>query len=244
MATASAEIPTSRTNGRIGTLPHQQKNEEKDDNHKKETRFTRVTRNENSVSVVISENPIPQPAIEVSMSLFGDEWSLPETKMEKKIRGHYAKKIDNEEIEVAQFRYVAVQNRLRAWDSDEVEWLHEILLDETSREMRKAIEEVDIASIKEKLTWYEDLSWRPFSFPVCCAIVGADPAEVLQGIYQGLEKWLPMLHLDQRRNSLKSCASDSDAPLITRTNQNLIMDVYDQIEAQPEHAHIGLSADE
>ena len=129
------------------------------------------------------------------MSLFGDEWSLPEiTPVEKRTRGNYAIKVDNEEIEAAQFRYVAVLNGLRAWDSDEVEWLHEILLDETNREMREAIEDGDTASIQEKLAWYEDMTWRPFSFPVCCAIVGADPVEALKGLHQGLAEFAPTLH--------------------------------------------------
>jgi hypothetical protein len=178
------------------------------------------------------------------MSLFGDEWSLPETiPAQKHTRGNYAKKVDDEEIEAAQFRYVAVQNRLRAWDSEEVEWLHEILLHEINREMREAINDSDIASVTEKLTWYEDASWRPFSFPVCCAIVGANPAEVLQGIHHGLKELLPTLHLDQDSPDLESCISDSDSPILTEDNQNLIMAVYDRIEVQPEHAHIGLAVD-
>ncbi len=242
---AIAKISTSRIHGLIGSRPIYANNEETDGNHKKEApRFTRVTRDANSVSVVISDNPIPQPQVEVSMSLFGDEWSLPEIMpAQKHTRGNYTKKVDDEEIEAAQFRYVAVQNRLRAWDSEEVEWLHEILLHETNREMREAINDSDIASITGKLTWYEDASWRPFSFPVCCAIVGANPAEVLQGIHQGLKELLPTLHFDQGSPDLESCVSNSGAPFLTGANQNLIMAVYDRLDVQPEHAHIGLAVD-
>ncbi len=157
------------------------------DNDSNEARFTRVTRDANTVSIVVSDTPIPQPRVSVAMTLFGDEWSPPEIALVKKRkRGQYAKKTDPEEEQVAKFRYVAVQNRLRAWDSDEVEWLHDILLAETNREMREAIEEKNFASIREKLAWYEDMTWRPFSFPVCCAIAGAHPYDVLQGIHQGL----------------------------------------------------------
>lgn len=155
----------------------------------RDARFTRVTRDANTVSVIVSDTPIPQPRVSVAMTLFGDEWSPPEiAPVKKRKRGQYAKKMGPEEKKVAQFRYVTVQNRLRAWDSDEVEWLHEILLHETNREMREAIEEKKLASIREKLVWYEDMTWRPFSFPVCCAIVGAHPYDVLQGIHQGLSK--------------------------------------------------------
>lgn len=243
-AIAELSSPAS-TRGPIGTRPLCAKDEETGGTHKEKLpRFTRVTRDANSVSVVISDNPIPQPQVEVSMSLFGDEWSLPETMpAQKHTRGNYAKKVDDEEIEAAQFRYVAVQNRLRAWDSEEVEWLHEILLHETNREMCDAINAHDVDTVTEKLTWYEDASWRPFSFPVCCAIVGANPAEVLQGIHQGLEELLPTLRFDKRSPGLESCVSDPGSPILTEANQNLIMAVYDRIEVQPEHAHIGLAVD-
>lgn len=192
MHTAIAERSVVTTHE---TWPSHQNSETSGDDTRKKARFTRVTRNTNTVSVIVSDQPIPQPRVEVSMSLFGDEWSLPEiTPVEKRTRGNYAIKVDNEEIEAAQFRYVAVLNGLRAWDSDEVEWLHEILLDETNREMREAIEDGDTASIQEKLAWYEDMTWRPFSFPVCCAIVGADPVEALKGLHQGLAEFAPTLH--------------------------------------------------
>ena len=186
MQTAMAEKPDVRV-GNTWPTHHDAQPENGDGNTNKAPRFTRVTRDTGTVSVVVSETPIPQPQSVVSMSLFGDEWSPPEiTHVEKRTRGNYAKKADEEEEQAAKFRYVAVQNRLRAWDSDEVMWLHDILLNETNREMRTAIKERDLPSILDKLAWYEDTTWRPFSFPVCCAICDADPAVVLQGIHQGL----------------------------------------------------------
>lgn len=177
------------------TWPSHEISDKSGDDTRKKTRFTRVTRNTNTVSVTVSDQPIPQQRVEVSMSLFGDEWSLPEVKsVEKRTRGKYADKVDDEEIEAAKFRYVAVLNGLSAWDSDEATWLHEILLEETNREMREAIENGDTESIQEKLAWYEDMTWRAFSFPVCCAIVGADPVEVLNGIRRGLAKFAQPRH--------------------------------------------------
>ena len=128
------------------TLPSRKNSGTIVDNDSNDARFTRVTREANTVSVIVSDTPIPQPRVSVAMTLFGDEWSPPEiATVEKRKRGQYTKKTDPEEKQVALFRYVTVQNRLRAWDSDEVEWLHDILLAETNREMREAIEEKNFA---------------------------------------------------------------------------------------------------
>ena len=102
MHTAIAERSVVTTHE---TWPSHQNSETSGDDTRKKARFTRVTRNTNTVSVIVSDQPIPQPRVEVSMSLFGDEWSLPEiTPVEKRTRGNYAIKVDNEEIEAAQFR--------------------------------------------------------------------------------------------------------------------------------------------
>lgn len=191
MQTAIAEKPVVRPEQK---WPDRQSIETKSDNTMPVARFTRVTRDANTVSVVVSDTPIPRQRVEVTTTLFGEEWSLPEiVPVKKRTRGRYAKKIDPEEIEAWKVQMLQ-QRGLRLWDSDEVEELHEILLNETNREMREAIEEGDTASIREKLTWYEDMTWRPLSFPVCCAIVGADPKEVLRGIHQGLADYSIMLH--------------------------------------------------
>ncbi len=209
MYTAIAERSDLKTNQTL--LTHKPSEARGDDSN--DARFSRVTRDANTVSVVISETPIPQPRVSVAMTLFGDEWSPPEiAPVNKRKRGQYAKKMSREEEQVAKFRYISVQNRLRAWDSDEVEWLHEILLHETNREMREAIEEKKLASIREKLVWYEDMTWRPFSFPVCCAIVGAHPYDVLQGIHQGLSKL---------SNKLRNEISSGDSRINDKTTERI-----------------------
>ena len=202
-----------------------------------DTRFTRVTRDANTVSIVVSDTPIPQPRVSVAMTLFGAAWSPPEVApVQKHKHGKYTKKIDSEQTQAAKFRYVAVQNRLRAWDSDEVVWLHEILLDQTNREMRKAIEDNNHASIQEKLAWYEDMTWRPFSFPVCCAIVGANPSDVLQGIHQGLAvSALPdgglasLCEPDATDEDLEICRTSSEGCSTVDTSEDCIQPGFEDL---------------
>ena len=61
------------------------------------------------------------------------------------------------------------------FSTDEKLELHRALLERSCEELREAIETENHSLMDDVRSWFQDTSWRPYSFRVCAAIEGVDP---------------------------------------------------------------------
>lgn len=71
---------------------------------------------------------------------------------------------------------------------DEKVELHKVLLEQSCNELNEAIQTRDYDVMQDILSWFDDATWRPYSFPVCAALSDVEPDVFLSQIALHLHK--------------------------------------------------------